>query len=236
MAEPAPRPGSGGGAGRLLLPLTGLAALLAGVLLGWLVFAPHHPDGDSPEAGFARDMSEHHAQAVEMSLLLLGRSDAEDVTALAYDIATSQQNQIGQMEAWLRVWGLPTARSGPRMEWMAEHEAHTAHAEPQGEAPMPGMATSEEMQQLREAEGQQAEVLFLQLMITHHESGVAMAQAAYDLSAEAEVSRIALAMVRAQESEIAAMTAMLEERGAEPPEPIGEDPAAGEDGDHGDHR
>lgn len=234
MAEPGPRPAIGG-SGRLLpLSLTALAALLAGVLLGWLVFAPHHPDGDSPEAGFARDMSEHHAQAVEMSLLTLQRADSRDVAALAYDIATSQQNQIGQMEAWLRVWDLPTARSGARMEWMAEHEAHAAHAEPEGDAPMPGMATSEEMQQLREADGREAEILFLQLMITHHESGVTMAQAAYDLSAEAEVSRIALAMVRAQESEIAAMTAMLEERGAERPESITTE--SGADGGHGDHR
>lgn len=235
MAAESRHDAGSGGPGRLVLPLTALGAVLAGVLLGWLVLAPHHPDGDSPEAGFARDMSEHHAQAVEMSMLVLTLTDSGDVTTLAYDIATSQQNQIGQMEAWLHLWDLPTARSGPRMAWMAGHEAHAAHGAPEGDATMPGMATSEEMQQLRDAEGQEAESLFLQLMVSHHEAGVAMAQAAYDLSAEPEVGRLAQAMVRSQDAEIAAMTAMLRERGAEAPEPLREEPAEEDGGGHGGH-
>src|SRR5690606_23084320 len=45
------------------LAVVTIAALCLGTLLGWLVFDPHHPGDDSAEAGFARDMSEHHAQA-----------------------------------------------------------------------------------------------------------------------------------------------------------------------------
>jgi uncharacterized protein (DUF305 family) len=204
--------------GAPLLAVTAVTALVLGTLLGWMAFAPHHPDTDSPEAGFARDMSEHHIQAVEMSFLIIERAESQDARTLAYDIASSQANQIGQMEAWLRTWDLPTARSGA---WMAEHPAHQGHdmaMTGEDAPPMPGMATAAEMQQLREADGERAEILFLQLMITHHISGVDMAQAAVDLSEHPEVDRIAQAMVNAQESEIDLMTDMLAARGAAPRE------------------
>ena len=36
------------------------------------------------------------------------------IKTLAYDIETSQFNQVGQMQGWLDAWGLPTTSSnGP---------------------------------------------------------------------------------------------------------------------------
>ena len=55
----------------------------------------------SADAGFARDMTDHHAQAVEMALIAYQRTEDEAVRLLAYDIATSQQAQIGMMAGWL---------------------------------------------------------------------------------------------------------------------------------------
>lgn len=187
-----------------------VVALLLGVLLGWLVFAPHHPGDDSAEAGFARDMYEHHTQAVEMSLEVLQSTEDDAVRGLAWDIATSQANQMGQMEAWIKSWDLSMARSGPRMEWMGHDDTHT----PDGSV-MPGMATPAEMTRLADAEGEEADVLFLQLMITHHLAGVDMAEAGLELAEDAEVLRLARAMANAQESEIRLMATMLDERGAE---------------------
>lgn len=217
--------------GAPLLAVASVTALVLGTVLGWTAFAPHHPGTDSAEAGFARDMSEHHSQAVEMSFLAIERAETAEVRTLAYDIASSQANQIGQMEAWLRAWDLPTARPGERMAWMAEHPAHEGHdmAMGGGDAPpMPGMATAAEMQRLREADGTEAEILFLQLMITHHLSGVDMAQAAVALAEDPEVVRIAQAMVNAQSSEIDLMTTLLADRDAAPRE----DATAAGQGDH----
>ncbi|MGV9241012.1 DUF305 domain-containing protein, partial [Streptomyces nigra] len=45
------------------------------------------PGADSADAGFARDMSVHHQQAVEMAYVVRDRTDDEDVRRLAYDIA-----------------------------------------------------------------------------------------------------------------------------------------------------
>ena len=81
---------------------------------------------------------------------------------------------------------------------------------------MHGMATDEEMRRLREARGAEAEILFLQLMIRHHEGGVIMARALEGLSRRAEVLDMARSIDSTQRAEIAAMTNMLEQRSAQP--------------------
>ena len=195
-----------------------VVALCLGALLGWLVFAPHHPGDDSAEAGFARDMTEHHAQAVQMSQLVMQRSEDEDVRRLAVDIDNNQNFERGQMAAWLTEWGLPRARSGERMAWMEGHE-HSAMELPEG-VPMPGMASPAEIQELTDASGEEAEVLYLQLMTTHHIAGVEMAQAALELAEDPELRGAAQRMVDAQAGEIALMRDMLAERDAEPREDV----------------
>ena len=214
--------------GAPLLAVAAVIALVLGTLLGWMAFAPRHPGDGSAEAGFARDMSEHHAQAVEMSLLVMQRSEDSSIRTLTYDIATSQANQIGQMEGWIRQWGLPMARPGDRMEWMGGHEGHDMAMADDGSA-MPGMATPAEMDRLRAAEGEQAEILFLQLMTTHHLAGVDMAQAAVDLVEDPEVDRMARAMALAQASEIDLMTELLADRDSAPREDLSSEDADEQD-------
>ncbi|MFK5633106.1 DUF305 domain-containing protein [Ornithinimicrobium sp. LYQ103] len=195
-----------------------IGALCLGVLLGWLTFAAGDPGERSVEAGFARDMSEHHAQAVEMSQLVMQRSDDEAVRRLAVDIDNNQNFERGQMAAWLGSWELPRARAGERMTWMEGHD-HATTELPAGVA-MPGMATPSEIQALTDASGQEAEVLFLRLMITHHIAGVEMAEAALAGARDEQVLAAAQRMVDAQSGEVALMTEMLAERGAEPREDV----------------
>ncbi|MFF7180755.1 DUF305 domain-containing protein [Streptomyces sp. NPDC008121] len=188
--------------------------------------APATPASDSADAGFARDMSVHHQQAVEMSFIVRDRTTDEEVRRLAYDIANTQANQRGMMLGWLDMWGLPKVESGTEpMTWMdmgAEHGASghggSGHGEagPADGALMPGMATKAEMKRLREARGEEAEILYLQLMTDHHEGGVHMAQGCVD-RCSVEVERgLAQGMVDAQESEIRLMAELLEKRGAKP--------------------
>ena len=47
--------------------LLALAAIVWGMLSLGLLFVPQLPGDDSPEAGFARDMINHHVQAVQMA-------------------------------------------------------------------------------------------------------------------------------------------------------------------------
>jgi uncharacterized protein YceK len=92
--------------GRRVTVVLAVLVLLAGAAL--VVRAvTGGPGTEGPEAGFARDMSTHHAQAVRMSFIIRDRTDDPDVRLLAYDIITTQQAQIGMMTAWLDEWGLP---------------------------------------------------------------------------------------------------------------------------------
>ena len=217
-----------------------LVALVAGVFGYWLgARGAAGPGMDSAEAGFARDMITHHAQAVDMATLIRERSDDEELRQIALDIALTQQGQIGQMQGWLSTWGdplgkrgYPLANAGPAMAWMDAAEHSMPMATTMAGAPasglMPGMAAPEQMNALRGLQGVEAEILFLQLMITHHVSGVEMAQAALARVERPEVRALAQSMVNAQTYEIAVMQGLLAARGA----PAVEVPAAMEGG-HG---
>lgn len=173
--------------------------------------ASTYPIEGSADAGFARDMQVHHAQAVEMSFLVMDRSDDPLIRTMALDIATTQQQQVGQMYAWLELWGLPQTSPDPAMTWVPGDSMggmdHSA-----GSGSMPGMATELELAELREANGRDAEVLWLELMIRHHRAGVEMARAALDLAEHPEVGQLATAIVTSQRSEIDIMQQLLEER------------------------
>ncbi len=191
-------------------------AAAGGLLIGDRM-ASSTPGVDTVDAGFARDMQIHHAQAVEMSLIVRDQTRDPAVRTLAYDILTSQQHQRGQMAAWLTEWSLPQTSTDPVMQWMGgDMSAMDLGATSPGGAVMPGMATDAELDDLREASGVEAEIRYLELMTVHHRAGVEMAQYAADHATEQQVIDLAQAMVDAQDSEIALMNDMLAARGAEP--------------------
>lgn len=171
--------------------------------------APVTVSDSGPDAGFARDMQAHHAQAVEMALLIRDKSTNPELRSIAYDIAASQQHQNGQMFAWVQGWGLSQARSGPPMAWMKTpaggHRSGAPHAAPTSSTAMEGMATPEQLQALRRSSGLEAELLFIDLMIRHHQGGVAMATAAAELAKTSRVREFAARIIDAQTAEISAL-------------------------------
>jgi uncharacterized protein (DUF305 family) len=181
-----------------------LVCVLLGGLVLWLFFSTRMPTEDSAEAGFARDMAVHHAQAVEMAELLRDRTQSEEMRILAADMTLTQQAQIGQMQGWLAVWGLPNTGSEPAMSWMG--------APTRGR--MPGMASPEQINDLRRASGEDADELFLQLMIPHHRAAIPMSEAILERTDRPEVETLARAIIASQEAEIEMMQDMLESMGA----------------------
>ena len=177
------------------------------------------PGDDSPEAGFARDMQVHHGQAVDMAMTVYRKTEDEQLRALAYDIATGQSAQKGEMFDWLVQWGLPQA-GGPTMAWMAASDEHSGHGGTD-EAPLSaeevreqmGMASEAELAALRAASGQEADCLFLDLMTRHHEGAIPMAEAVIELGSEPRTLTVAAGMKKAQTFEIEAMTAIAERLG-----------------------
>ena len=229
-SEAVTEPGRPAGASRWRLVVAGViaGALVLAVVLagGWMLAARSaDPSTTSVEAGFARDMQVHHDQAVEMALIVRDRTDDPEIRSLAYDIATSQAQQSGQMYAWLNDWGLPQARPGATMEWMSaptldgsagqghEHGSPTTGSSDDAAAvAMPGMASDADLERLRNASGTDAEVLFLTLMLAHHRGGVDMADAVLDRSTHPLVTTLARAIVFAQSGEIDYMESLLAQR------------------------
>lgn len=178
--------------------------------------------GGTVDVGFAQDMSVHHRQAVLMAGLARDRSTDPAIRLLAFDIETNQLEQIGQMQGWLSLWNAAALPTGRYMTWMPDTDsmpgmAGMAHGDaPAGVATMPGMASPADLDRLRAASGAQFDILFLQLMLRHHQGGAPMAQYAAQRGEMAQVRNLAEKMVISQGAESDYMTQLLAQRGAPP--------------------
>jgi uncharacterized protein (DUF305 family) len=172
------------------------------------------PSTTSPEAGFARDMQVHHAQAIQMAMDIYRKTEDPELRVLSYDIATGQAGQRGEMYDWLVKWGLPQSGE-PMMQWMndssAGHEHGGTAAEPltdeEAHEAM-GMASADEIAALEDATGQEADCLFLELMIRHHEGAIPMAEALLELGTDPRALQVAQSIKDGQTAEIDAMQSM----------------------------
>ncbi|MEU5905980.1 DUF305 domain-containing protein [Micromonospora sp. NPDC047527] len=173
--------------------------VVVGLLLGYAggLLTPQltRPGDTSVEAGFARDMTTHHTQAVEMSLTAYRSATMPAVRQMAVDIATGQQGEIGAMQTWLREWGLSPTGSQPPMAWMSDGATVK-------DGLMPGMATPQEMTALRDAQGIEVDRQFLTLMINHHLGGIHMIDAVLGETDNDEVVRVAQTMKATQQTEL----------------------------------
>ncbi|MFD3510627.1 DUF305 domain-containing protein [Nocardia sp. NPDC058666] len=208
----------------LVLGAIGLLLLgaVAGVLLRMPLEKASEPAPSAVDIGFAQDMSAHHAQAVDMAGVALIASTDNDVRRLAYDILTTQQNQIGRMQAWLQLWGESNQNVDGYMGWMADDHGSAGHhgsGSPAMSGPMqqmPGMASQEEMTALRQSTGPALDTMFLQLMLRHHQGGTPMLDYAAEHADTTAVRTLAATMSKTQSSESQLMTTMLATRGATP--------------------
>ncbi|WP_344482935.1 DUF305 domain-containing protein [Nonomuraea monospora] len=200
-------------------PILIICGVLVLAVAAFLLFGRDGTPGDtSPEAGFARDMATHHAQAVDMAFIVRDKGPAREIRSLAFDIINTQSNQRGMFQGWLQQWKLSQATDQRPMAWMSGHGHGATPAATPAATPgvMPGMASADELTKLKQARGTQAEVLFLQLMIRHHEGGVQMAEGLLKLSTRSEVVSMAQKIVDGQSGEIKLMTELLKQRGAQP--------------------
>lgn len=144
---------------------------------------------------FSQMMIPHHAQAVEMSDIMLAKADIPPaVTALATRIKAAQAPEIEQMTGWLKDWNQPTGMM-------------TGHSMPGGG--MSGMVSAEDLNKLKAAQSSEAAKLFLTQMIAHHEGAIAMAQKEVDGGKSSATIALAKAIITAQQAEIEEMKQLL---------------------------
>jgi uncharacterized protein (DUF305 family) len=152
------------------------------------------PVGEFNEADvmFAQMMIPHHEQAVDMSDMVLSKSNINpEVEALAKQIKAAQQPEIDMMNAWLETWGrIP----------MPEGSHHSTSD---------GMMSEEQMQELDEAKSADGQRLFLEGMIRHHQGAIKMAQAEIALGKNPDAITLAKNIADSQQAEAHTMTELL---------------------------
>ncbi|GHF15815.1 DUF305 domain-containing protein [Amycolatopsis deserti] len=219
--RPGPRP--------VVIGATVIVVLLVGAVLGMFLTSTAlrndtsaTPAEGSVEVGFAQDMSVHHLQAVTMASWERDHTSDPQLRQLAFDIESTQREQVGRMKGWLMLWGQPEQATGAYMTWMTTDAGHNhmAMAPPSSAAaagaPMPGMATNDELAKLRSLSGAELDVYFLQLMLRHHQGGTEMAQYAHDHTTVPAVKALTQSILTSQGAEMTVMRNMLTARGAQP--------------------
>jgi uncharacterized protein (DUF305 family) len=196
-------PAGRGRFGAVWLAAVLIFGLIVGLAIGLLGPRLSTPGDDSVEAGFLRDMSTHHGQAVEMSMIAHANSTDPAVVTLSADIAMTQHGQIGYMQAWLRDWKLSPTGSAPPMAWMKDSAGSVQNGL------MPGMATPAQLAELRKATGTALDIQYLTLMRQHHLGGIHMAQEIVEESDNDDVTWLAESQVRGQQGEINLIDSML---------------------------
>ena len=147
-------------------------------------------DANDQDVMFAQMMVPHHEQAVEMSDMILAKSDIDpEVTTLAEEIKAAQGPEIEQLNQWLSDWGA-ASMSG------MDHS-------------MDGMMSDDDMQTLEAATGTDASRLFLEQMTMHHEGAITMAQDEVDNGQNTDAVAMAQNIVETHTAEIATMQELL---------------------------
>jgi uncharacterized protein (DUF305 family) len=173
----------------------GAALAFLGFAVGMVVTRDRPPGEGSVDVGFYQDMVTHHEQALGVATVEVGNGADPVVRSFAREVLTFQSYEVGVMRQTLSDWGYSTAdRPDEAMAWMG--------MEPVPVEEMPGYLSDEELESMTQAEGSEADELFLELMADHHRGGLHMAVEAAERASDDGVRNLAETMVRNQAHEI----------------------------------
>jgi len=170
-----------------------LAFAFLAATFGYWLGKPGPLDESSVDVGFLKDMTHHHEQAVQMAVIEQENGTDPVIRGFATEILRRQSYELGAMATMLDRFGSGPEPNETAMAWMGQ---------PVPLDEMPGLATQEEMDQLRAAKGSDADALFLELMSDHHRGGVHMATYAYEHARSDSVKDLAQLMAYVQATEI----------------------------------
>src|SRR4028118_27561 len=149
-------------------------------------------NGEYSDERFIDAMVPHHQGAIEMAQVALENAEHPEILALAEEIVLAQETEIEQLKA---IKQEQFGTSEVSMDMSAEE--------------MEGMGMAIDPQKL--ANQGLFDKAFIDNMIPHHESAIAMAQVVLGESENPEIREIAGAIVDAQEREIEQMRSWRDE-------------------------
>jgi uncharacterized protein (DUF305 family) len=134
---------------------------------------------------FLDTMSHHHQMAIDMVKAAQGRFVHKELSEAGKKIVEDQQKEIAQMRAWRDQW-YPAAAAAVNMS-------------------MPGMSSSMsmDMSHMTDMSGNQLDLMFIDMMIPHHDGAMAMAGEALTRAERAEIKGLARTIIDDQTREIA---------------------------------
>jgi len=137
---------------------------------------------------FLDTMAKHHESAIEMATMAQNKVQLPELKALTKRIPEDQQKEIDEMKALRQKW----YGASPPAENMQ----------------MPGMSSSMNMDMSNMSSmkpGKGYDIMFIDMMIPHHEGAVQMSQDALGKAEHAEVKSIARRIIDKQQKEIEQM-------------------------------
>jgi len=155
---------------------------------------------DDADVEFLQGMVPHHSQAVAMAELVPDRTDRPELNELAETIISTQNEEIEQMNTLLSDAGAEPVEGGMDHGGMTE-----------GGMTMSGMMDDQQMQDLESAEGQDFELMFLDMMTAHHQGAIEAAEQVLDAGENPEVADLAEQIIEAQQAEIEQMATWKEQ-------------------------
>jgi uncharacterized protein (DUF305 family) len=174
-----------------------VALLFLAGCIGWFVASRSSTDElNEVDRGFLVDMSDHHDQAVQLALYELANGEDPITRDFAMEVLLFQRQELGQMAVLMAQDGLARPDldlDRTAMSWMGMGTPLSY---------MPGWAQEDQIEALREAEGVEADILFLELMQAHHRGGVHMAEYAADNGSDPFLRDLAARMARNQTIEV----------------------------------
>jgi uncharacterized protein (DUF305 family) len=156
--------------------------------------------GEDYDRAFIANMIVHHQGAVDMAELALTNAKHQELKDMANDIISAQEKEIADMTSWQKEWGYPSTSA----DNMMDHSAMGMMDE------MSGM-----MSELEGKTGDEFDKAFIEQMILHHQSAIAMATPGTQNAEHQEIKDLTKAIVTAQSQEIQQMERWRKEWGYE---------------------
>ncbi|MFE7216920.1 DUF305 domain-containing protein [Streptomyces sp. NPDC001698] len=160
-------------------------------------------ESNNADADFVAMMIPHHQQALILSRLAPSRSSDSAVLSLAGRIDVEQGLEIYMMQSWQEWNGLEQTDPQQSYEEMMQDPMMVEEM---------GLATPEELDQLTASTGNAFDVLFLRLMIKHHNGAIDMLTDVLTNGTDETLQQWATDMLATQYAQVQMMQRMLDNK------------------------
>ncbi|HST82369.1 MAG TPA: DUF305 domain-containing protein [Kineosporiaceae bacterium] len=148
---------------------------------------------NAADVEFVTAMVAHHAQAIEMVQLVLGRTSHVKVRKFAKRLEATQTPEIVKLYGLLKGWDQRPINTATPMV---------------SEAPMSGMLSDADLEALRSASKATVEDIFLTQISKHHEGAIAMAENELTSGINPQAKVFAQSLKQSQTAEISKLQAL----------------------------